>query len=140
MRTLRWKWEKMNEHEKKLKLISYLYYILAGLGVPASFIPWIIMLNVVSPNDKMIVEVFAVFGLSGSFLLLLCLAFAGYAFRKHKLWTYCFVVSIILCASFPLGTALGVYSIITLNDPGIKEIFNSNKIDLCDHSSAAAGE
>jgi FtsH-binding integral membrane protein len=128
----------MNEYEKKLKLISNMYYILVGLGVPASFIPWIIMLHVVSPDDKMIVVVFGVFGLLGSFLLLFCLAFAGYAFRKHKWWTYCFVVSIILCPSFPLGTALGVYSIFTLKDPEIKNIFNSNKFASCNQPSAAA--
>ena len=46
---------------------------------------------------------------------------------EGKNWTFCMVVSAIHCASFPLGTALGVFTIIFLNRPSVKAWFASKK-------------
>ena len=43
----------------------------------------------------------------------------------HKGKTYCFVIAGINCLSFPLGTALGVFTFIVLGRPSVTAIFDS---------------
>jgi hypothetical protein len=41
--------------------------------------------------------------------------------RKH--YTFCFVVACVQCLSVPFGTVLGVFTILVLNRPSVKELF-----------------
>ena len=49
---------------------------------------------------------------------------AGRNIARHRSYTYCFVVSCIICLFMPLGTILGVFSIIVLLRDSVKGIFN----------------
>ena len=119
----------MNDIEKKLNTISTLYFVLAVLGIPASFIAPVVMFHAMSgaaPQVRAIMMFAAGAGLIGSFILTACIALVGHAIRKRRWWTFCFVVSILMCPSFPLGTALGIFSLITLNKAKTKEMFSPN--------------
>ena len=122
----------MNKSEKKLKTISTLYYILTILKLAASFIPLSVILQDIPQENIWLAILFTSFGILGSLFILTVFALTGYAIRKHKWWTYCFIISIIVCISFPLGTALGIYTIMTLRNPEIKKLFNYNKKDCGD--------
>jgi hypothetical protein len=43
------------------------------------------------------------------------------ALRKH--YTFCFVMAVISCLSVPFGTALGVFTIVVLLRPTVKQLF-----------------
>ncbi|MCE5327298.1 MAG: hypothetical protein LLG01_12895 [Planctomycetaceae bacterium] len=43
--------------------------------------------------------------------------------RKHRSYTFCFVVACIECIVIPLGTVLGIFSIIVLSRPSVKAMF-----------------
>jgi hypothetical protein len=67
--------------------------------------------------------------LGGSFSLLVwlmaaCTLFAGYNLSKKRRYLFCFVIACICCASIPLGTILGVFTIVVLARPGVKELFD----------------
>ncbi len=49
--------------------------------------------------------------------------FAAAGLKKRSRYTLILVVSGLACLSFPLGTALGVFSIIVLMRPSVKALF-----------------
>ena len=55
------------------------------------------------------------------------LAFAGVSLSHRQHWTYCMVMAGLACALFPFGTALGVFSIITLSRPEVRSLFGGQQ-------------
>ena len=47
----------------------------------------------------------------------------GKSLRERRRLTLCYVMAAIICLGFPLGTALGVFTFVTLSKPGVKESF-----------------
>jgi hypothetical protein len=48
---------------------------------------------------------------------------AGRCLAQRKRYTFCFVMACLSCLSVPLGTALGVFTIIVLQRPTVKVMF-----------------
>jgi hypothetical protein len=53
----------------------------------------------------------------------LCLLIAGICLRRRKAHTFCFVIACIACMWAPLGTLLGIFTIIVLVRPTVKDLF-----------------
>jgi len=51
---------------------------------------------------------------------------AGSKLRKQQGHTFCVVISIITCLSFPFGTALGIIALIVLMRESVRELFRQN--------------
>lgn len=51
---------------------------------------------------------------------------AGRWLSARRNWTFCFVVACISCLSFPLGTTLGVFTILVLQRPSVKALFGQS--------------
>ena len=47
----------------------------------------------------------------------------GCCFRKQTHYMACFIAAVFCCMSVPLGTILGIFSVINLNSPEGKELF-----------------
>jgi hypothetical protein len=108
--------------ERRLKLLGNLFYVLVALGAVASFVmPVIVMRGSVDPRGILIAAIVA--GLIGSLFLVGLYGSVGWAIHRRKWHLYCMVISGLLCLSFPLGTALGVFSLITLSKPEIRRLF-----------------
>lgn len=75
------------------------------------------------------VEVGWLFIIVGSVISLLarafavCLVISGRFIGARRNWTFCFVVACIACMNMPLGTALGVFTILVLLRPSVKLLF-----------------
>ena len=54
---------------------------------------------------------------------------AGWWLAKRKHYWFCFVVACLACAFSPLGTVLGVFTIIVLLRPSVKALFEGAGID-----------
>jgi hypothetical protein len=130
-----------------LKLLSVFHYVLGGLSALFAFFPLIyvvmgvVFLNVpatmgsgsaapLGPSDPnpagMIGGMFIFIGILGTLVLV------GYAtiqflaarwISQRRRWTFCFVVACIECISVPLGTVLGVFTILVLNRPSVRAVF-----------------
>ena len=51
------------------------------------------------------------------------LAVAGRSLQQHRRHAFCFVIVCLSCLLAPLGTALGVCSILVLSRPRVKDLF-----------------
>jgi len=49
--------------------------------------------------------------------------YAGYCMSRRIHYRYCFVMACLSCVNMPLGTVLGVFTIVVLVRPGVKELF-----------------
>lgn len=91
---------------------------------------------VIAPNEfvsssEMHAEWIGWFFLVGAtFLILLGFAisagiiFAGYSIANKKNHTYCLIISGIECMFVPLGTILGVFSVLLLSKESVKTLFS----------------
>lgn len=67
--------------------------------------------------------VFIVCGLA----LATCLVLAGRFLSRREHYLFCFVMAALACIFFPFGTVLGVFTIIVLSRPTVKELFTSSR-------------
>ena len=52
--------------------------------------------------------------------------YTGFCLKRHRRWMLCMVVASMNCISIPIGTALGVFTIIVLVRPRVKQMFAAN--------------
>jgi hypothetical protein len=48
---------------------------------------------------------------------------AGRFLARQRRWTFCFVIACIQCAEMPMGTVLGIFTILVLLRPTVKDLF-----------------
>jgi hypothetical protein len=131
--------QQVNQDLEHLKILSICFYVKAGLMAltglffsiyivfGAFFIAADIPRRSNEPPPELMGGIFVGFGLvlMGIFFLLAFLAFwAGRSLSKHKNYTFCLVIAALVCFSMPLGTLLGVFTIIVLMRDTVKAIFN----------------
>ena len=127
--------------EKHLRILSILYYVGGGgLGVIGGLFPlWLVVLGVAGFNDPPSTGA-AIFpsgpGLACAFIVIgsvatllvwtmaACPLFAGYNLSRKKHYRFCFNFACICCALIPLGTILGIFTIVILARPSVKELFD----------------
>lgn len=79
--------------------------------------------------------VYSVSLMVGGFVALLLLAglvsnfYCGKFMAEQKHYMFCLIVTALTITSFPIGTAVGVYSLIILLRPHVKELFENNEND-----------
>lgn len=127
------------QDDEHLKLLSIFHYVVAGLAGLFSLFPvihLIVGLVFIFAPEKMAGQgdtppawfgwIFVVFA---SLFILLGLAFASLvlatgrclARRKHHL--FCLVMAGVECVFMPFGTVLGVFTLMVLVRPSVKELF-----------------
>lgn len=131
--------QQTNDDLNHLKILSICFYVKAGLTALTSLIfsIYVIMGAVFmvadiprkagDPPPEIMGGIFAVFGivLMGIFLILAFLAFyAGRSLSKRKNYTFCLIIAGLVCLSMPLGTILGIFTIMVLMRDSVKAIFN----------------
>jgi hypothetical protein len=129
----------MNQDEQHLNLLSIFYYVVSGLAALFACIPFIhlavgiAMLAGAFPADKggepvpefvgwIFVGVACLLILIGWTLAVLLLI-TGRFLSKRKNYTFCFVIAAISCLFMPFGTILGVFTIMVLSRPSVKQMF-----------------
>ena len=125
-----------------LKILSICHYVSGGLSMLAGTIPVIhVVLGIVMlaggfppANNGEEVPVFVgiifvVAGLLGiviGWTLGILEVMVGRYLAAQRRRTFCFVMAIIQCLWFPIGTVLGVFTIIVLNRPSVRAMFDAN--------------
>ena len=136
----------MNDKDtKNLNLLAIFHYILGGLTILFSCIPFIhvfIGLAIISGKffedsngSKPPSVVGWLFVIMGTVFILLgwsiavCMIIAGKKLKRHKSRLFCMVIAGIECMFMPFGTVLGVFTLVTLNKDSVKELFNQPDIE-----------
>ncbi len=133
----------MNQDAEHLRLLSIFHYVVAGVAAFCSFFPLIytavgfvfVALSRHPPTNPSQQPPPAALGWAlvgvGIFLFLLgavfalVLAFAGRSLSRRKRYWFTFVVACIECVFIPLGTILGVFTIIVLSRESVKTLFST---------------
>ena len=128
----------MNQDDEQLHLLSVFHYVLAGICALVSLFPLIyfgmglaMMAGMGADKPGEFAPVFAgcfVAGLGGLFLVFavayaLALFLAARFLAERRRHTFCVVVAAISCSFTPLGTVLGVFTLVVLFRPSVKLLF-----------------
>jgi hypothetical protein len=134
----------MDEDVGHLKLLSIFHYVVGGIAAFFACFPIIhLIIGIVmlaggfeeasSNGEFPAFLVGLMFVLLPGFIMLcgwalaVCLIIAGRQLAKKKHYTFCLVMACISCIFMPFGTVLGVFTIIVLMRPSVKELFAANK-------------
>jgi hypothetical protein len=131
----------MNDDREHLRLLAIFHYVVGALIALCACIPIIHLLigiGVVSgaidfdhrrpggPDVQVFgwifIAVAAVFILAG-WSLAIAIFIAGRLLQRRRGYLYCLVVAAIECMFTPFGTVLGVFTIVVLIRPSVKELF-----------------
>lgn len=130
----------MKQDEEHLKLLSNFHYVAGGItGVIACFpmihlfigmVMLVVGLGEASGDEKFPVLVFGLmFTLIPGFIILcgwtlaVCLIISGRQLARRTHYKFCFAIACVSCLLMPYGTVLGVFTIIVLMRPTVKELF-----------------
>ncbi|MFC7337266.1 hypothetical protein ACFQY0_08770 [Haloferula chungangensis] len=128
-----------------IKLLVIFHYVMAGLTALGGCFPLIYLAmgmffvsgsilmpppsagsGPTPPDMAFIGWMFIGFGALFSLLIWTCAVLffmAGKRLSERRSWTFVFVVACILCLAAPLGTALGIFTIIVLQRPSVRALF-----------------
>lgn len=129
----------MNEDLQHLKLLSIFHYVVGGLTALFACFPIIHLvigiLAVVAPDSMnshgepmpaffgWFFIIFAACFILAGWALAVCVILAGRYLSRRIHHTFCLIMAGLECIFMPLGTVLGVLTIIVLVKPSVKELF-----------------
>ena len=128
----------LDDNEEHLRLLAIFHYVVAVVGALVALFPLIhfaigwFLLHAPPPKNggelppAFVGYLFMALG-AGFFLLgqtfAVCIFAAGRCiFLRTRYW-FVFVMACFECAFFPFGTALGVFTIVVLSRPAVKQMF-----------------
>jgi len=133
----------MNQDQEHLELLSIFHYIVGGMAALFSFFPIVYLilgtLFIVapgriqgsgSPPPAFLGWIFIILG--GCIMLVglafaVCVILAGRYITKRRHYIFCLVIASLNCLFMPFGTILGVFTIVILMRPSVKELFVPSK-------------
>lgn len=124
-----------------IKLLAIFHYVIAGLTALAASIPilhLVVGLMMLSggipmapassggPDPRLFGWLFVGIGAAViviGWTLAVLIFIAGRSLSDRRRWNFVFVIACIQCLNFPLGTALGVMTILVLQRPSVRALF-----------------
>jgi hypothetical protein len=125
----------VSRDEQQLNLLATFHYVLAGLVALFScvflfhIVAGVVMLFADDGPPKLIGLLFLLIpgALILAFWALAALILtAGLRLRDRRTWTFCLVIAGIECVFVPLGTILGVFTILVLNRDSVQRLFGGS--------------
>lgn len=129
----------MDDDNQNLQLLEIGHYVVAGLTALSACAPLVFgvlhllfMSKIPGPRGDadsmfqfMAVAVVVIVGLAslGGWAVAICVFLAGRFLAERRRYNFCFVVAAVMCICFPLGTLLGIATIVVLSKPTVKELF-----------------
>ena len=130
----------MNQDEEHLKLLSIFHYVAGGLtGFVACFPIFHLIIGIVilaeglsetSGDERtpglmfgLMFILIALILISAGWTLAICMIVSGRRLARRRHYKFCLVIACISCVLMPYGTVLGVFTIIVLTRPAVKELF-----------------
>lgn len=132
----------MNRDEEHLRLLAIFHYVLAGMIALFSLFPILhvaigvaLALGALDGNVKhgappafigWIIAGVGTFIIVSGWTMAACVLAAGRMLARRRRYMFCFVMAGIECLMMPLGTILGVFTIIVLSRDSVKTAFEAN--------------
>ncbi len=129
----------MTQDEQHLNLISIFYYVVGSFAALFALVPiihlviGIMMLQGVVPLDDsgtpapaplawLFISLAIVLMAFGAALAVVMFLMGKYVKRRTR-YNFCLIGAVFSCLFMPLGTALGIFTIIVLSRPAVKQMF-----------------
>lgn len=123
-----------NDDISQLNALALAHYIIGGLGVVFSLFPLlyvalgVAMLSGALDADAPPIAGWLFVGIGITIVILgeaasICVMLSGKHLKRRTGYTFSFVVACVSCISVPVGTILGVLTIIVLSRPAVKAAF-----------------
>lgn len=130
----------VSQDEEHLRLLRIFHFVLAGITALGACVPFVhLTLGILMltgnfppgqrhgpPPPPMLGILFVVLG-AGFILFGWLMAFltflAGRNLGQRKHFLFCQIVAGVMCIFFPFGTALGVFTLIVLARPSVRQLF-----------------
>ena len=123
----------MNQDEQYLRLLSIFHYVVGGLAAIFACIPLIhfcigmaMLTGAIDDAPAFVGLLFVIISALAiifGWVFAVCLIVAGKNLAKRKRYMFCLVMAAISCMFMPFGVVLGVFTIIVLMRPSVKELF-----------------
>ena len=141
----------MNQDLEHLRLLSIFHYVVAGVTALFACFPvihlvvglamlfgWFAIGSHGPHNDPAASRSVALlFVVIASMIILIgwafaiCIFLAGRFLRSRRHYMFCLVMAALLCMMAPMGTVLGVFTIIVLMQPSVKPLFEQQTGPPC---------
>ncbi len=126
----------MNRDLEHIKLLAIFHYVAAGMAAMFACIPFIHFFmglalatgafpdtNTEARTMGLVIMLMAGLIILFGWVFAALVAFAGRSLQQRKRYTFCLVMAGIECIFMPVGTVLGVFTIIVLLRDGVKALF-----------------
>ena len=126
----------MKQDLEHLKLLWIFHYVVAGMAALIACIPFLHFFMGVAlatgafgdtdPEAQpigLVIMVFAGLFILAGWTLAALIAFAGRSLQTRRRYTFCLVMAGVECIFMPVGTVLGVFTMIVLVRDSVKELF-----------------
>ena len=126
----------MNQDIEHLKLLSIFHYVAAGMAALFACIPFIhFFMGLAFATGAfaetgtearpvgLVIMAIAGFVILAGWTFAALVAVAGRSLQKRQRYTFCLVMAGVECIFMPVGTVLGVFTIIVLVRDSVKQLF-----------------
>ena len=128
----------MNQELQYLKLLSLSHYIVGGIAAVFSstalfrlFLGLAIVVGRMEPplhgHFGWFPGIFSILYGVGGLAFAICLILSGRYLSKQTHYAYCLVVAAIACIFIPVGTVLGVLTLIVLTRTSVQQLFERHR-------------
>ena len=129
---------RMTNDVEHLRLLSIFHFVVGGLAALCSLLPLMHLFMGITmvagrlddgPNlteARLFGWFFIVLAsamIAAGLAFAACMVFAGRFLAQRTYYTFCLVVAALECVFVPFGTVLGVFTIVVLQRPSVKELF-----------------
>jgi hypothetical protein len=132
------------EDQSHLQILSIIYYVFGGFQILGGLMIGVYMSVIgtmfsnvphrppAGPDSSFFAMYEAMFVVMGILALLMGAAMGalnilvGSSLGQRRRYTLCLIMAAITCLGVPLGTLLGVFTLIVLNRPSVKALFDQN--------------
>src|SRR5688572_24529722 len=130
----------MNSDLEHLRLLSIFHYVVGGFAAMFALFPVFhlaIGIGMVAgrfpdPTEQRDMQLFgwlfvamAAMWMLAAATYAVCLVLAGRFLARQAHYTFCFIMAALSCAFMPFGTVLGVFTIVVLVRPGVRQRFEA---------------
>ena len=130
----------MERDKRQLQILSKIQIIYGILNVFVSFYFYKVSSEMVRDYQKVLkeshpeVEVGMLLGFGFVLFLfgvvvLFCIILTGQSLGRYENYQYCIIISVLECLVFPIGTILGVSTILVLRRPSVKDLFSQVRLE-----------